>query len=361
MDEISDPITAVTHPDPWSYYERLATTPMHRHESTRMWIASSGADVRAVFADPAARVRPVNLPVPPHLVGTVAGGVFARLVRMTDTDTRASLKFALDAAVASIGTATLDTFCHEALSHGAAITSRPDAEVADWMMSTLPTLVVARAIGVPLDELEGLDAAAGAVAAAFAPGQPTVDPSSADAAAMMLLAVVDGAMDNRTGIAARFVARAVDADPDDVLANLVGLFFQNFDATAGLIGNMLAAPVDPTSSGETADATAEHTLRFDPPVHNTRRFVHEPAIVNGCEIGVDDTILLVLAAANRDPSAPPVFSFGDGVHLCPARSFAPRLATNAVAWMRRHRPALVLTVAGHRPSLNARIPVFAGS
>lgn len=348
MDEIRDPIAAVTHPDPWAYYDRLASTAMHRNEETGMWIAASALDVAAVLGHPAARVRPLDAPVPPHLVGTVAGNIFARLVRMNDTTERAGLKVALESALASVGTVTLDTLCDEAMGRSAAA-ARSDAALAEWVMSTLPTVVVARAVGVHIDEADSLVAAAGALAAAFAPGAPTVDAGVADAAATMLTAAVDQAVGG-TGIAARFASRAAGADRDDVLANLVGLFFQNFDATAGLIGNALAAP---------AGSTIDDIVRFHPPVHNTRRFVHAPTTVNGCAVNVGDTILLVLAAANRDATNSPVFSFGEGSHACPARSFAPRLAMNALEWTRRHRPALGVSVVGHRPSLNARIPIFA--
>jgi len=50
-------------------------------------------------------------------------------------------------------------------------------------------------------------------------------------------------------------------------------------------------------------AVVSEVTRHDAPVQNTRRFVAAPGDVGGQAMQAGDTVLLVLAAANRDPAA----------------------------------------------------------
>ncbi|MFL6199116.1 MAG: hypothetical protein ACJ76J_08070 [Thermoanaerobaculia bacterium] len=52
-------------------------------------------------------------------------------------------------------------------------------------------------------------------------------------------------------------------------------------------------------------------LRYDPPVQNTRRFVVEDGVVAGRALKEGDAVLVLLAAANRDPAGK-LFTFGAG-------------------------------------------------
>lgn len=114
--------------------------------------------------------------------------------------------------------------------------------------------------------------------------------------------------------------------------------------------------------------------RFDPAVHNTRRFVAAPTRVAGTELATGDALLLVLAAANRDPSLNPApdrfelqrserrsLGFGHGAHACPGEALACALATACVeALLEQDLDLDVLAQRGwrYRPSVNVRIPVF---
>ena len=91
----TDPIAAVTHDDPYAYYRDLAACPLHNDERLGLWIAASPADVVEVLGNPLARSRPATAAVPAHLVGTSAGEMFGRLVRMTDGHGQQSLKKAI--------------------------------------------------------------------------------------------------------------------------------------------------------------------------------------------------------------------------------------------------------------------------
>jgi cytochrome P450 len=86
----------------------------------------------------------------------------------------------------------------------------------------------------------------------------------------------------------------------------------------------------------------EEVLRFDPPVHMLPRTVGEPLEIGGVEIPAGSRMMMLIAAANRDPARytnPDVFdvtrdegmsiSFGAGIHGCPGWRLA-RLQAEAV-------------------------------
>lgn len=115
-------------------------------------------------------------------------------------------------------------------------------------------------------------------------------------------------------------------------------------------------------------------LRYDPPVQNTRRFVIRDGFVAGRAVKEGDAILVVLAAANRDPAANPspdrfdifredrrLFTFGLGPHACPGETLATTIAKAGLE--RLLRPGLDFErLAGnmiYQPSANGRIPLFA--
>ena len=137
----------------------------------------------------------------------------------------------------------------------------------------------------------------------------------------------------------RRAAHAESIDEHHIVANALGFLFQTCDATAGLIGNSLVSlgrrpDVLERVTREPQDLrpTIEEVARFDSPVQNTRRFVETAGIVAGEVMQAGDAVLVLLAAANRDPAANPdpdrfnlqrpdrrLFTFGLGAHACPGR------------------------------------------
>jgi len=134
------------------------------------------------------------------------------------------------------------------------------------------------------------------------------------------------------------------------ISNLTGLLIQSCDAGRGLLGNALLHfvrhPERNMSSVQWQQSVTE-ILRFDPPVHNTRRIAADNIQVNNIYIAKGRQVLVVLAAANRDPGkfdAPGVYNplrinndaqltFGAGPHNCSARQFSTDMTVAALQYL----------------------------
>ncbi len=338
----TDPLAAVTHPDPYPYYARLAAAAVHREEAIGMWVAASAAAVEEVLHHPQARVRPPGEPVPAHLVGTAAGEVYARLVRMTDGGPTPMVKARLIKLLGGIAPASIETAAAEVRAELDRL--HPGRPVERWL-DAFPVGVVGRLLGIDTLLLGELVDDARALAACFAPGATAEAAVSGSIAATRL---------ERAAGMAPLVASVFGTTPHDVAtANLVGLFFQTFDATAGLIGNVL---VGLARQPHPLDIAVERTLHEDPAIHNTRRWFPEPTTIATVTVPAGEPVLVVLAAANHDPGASVEAAFGAGAHRCPAASLVPMIAGLAVDALADHLPG---EPVGYRRSPNARIPRWA--
>jgi cytochrome P450 len=372
-----DPIAAVTHPDPYPYYAHLvAEAPLYRDEALGLWVAASAAAVTGALSDDAlCRVRPPAEPVPRALVGSPAGEIFSRLVRMTDGQDRCPLKQAVSAALASAAGAA-----EESRRWARVLAAGIDPEAEPGTISgfafDLPAYVVLSLLGVPTDLLAETARWAGAFALCLAPAASPGQIEDGKLAAGRLLDLFRSQTDR--GLLAtlsREVRRFGREDPDAVVANAVGFLFQAYEATAGLIGNtLLALGRHPGSAaGDDLRSVVQEVQRYDPSVQNTRRFLAGPGTVAGEEMKEGDVILVVLAAANRDPAANPhpdrfdpsrqnrrLFTFGTGPHACPGEALATTIAAAGVDQLLHSGvdPERLAATVTYRRSANIRIPVF---
>jgi cytochrome P450 len=160
------------------------------------------------------------------------------------------------------------------------------------------------------------------------------------------------------------------------LSNLLGLVIQSHEAGGGLLCHALLQtfrqPIV-TRSYAVYIPFVRETLRFDPPIHHTRRKLAADMVLGDITIPAGATVLVMLASANRDAqyfAAPDVFdperertipylSFGAGAHRCLAEHFSIDLAAAALhtLYSRYTHVRPLEQDIRYAPKANARLPV----
>ncbi|MEO7886668.1 MAG: cytochrome P450 [Polaromonas sp.] len=380
-------LAASAHRDPYPYYASLVAGPALVFDAPRkLWVASSAASVKAVLGNPACHVRPPAEPVPGVIVGSAAGEVFGHLVRMNEGVRHDAPKLALQRFLVDIDLARVRartealalTQAGQGRLHGAALSR--------WAFE-VPVMAVADVLGFAEAELPQVAHWMGDFVACLSPVSTSDQLAASAEAASALLArfseLVRDAQTRPASALARLQHETAQAgwhDAAALVANAVGLLSQTYEATAGLIGNSIVALASQPGLMEAMGREPSQLLpmvnevsRFDPSIHNTRRFVAEATQAAGVSLKPGDVMLLVLAAAGRDPlcnTRPNEFlldrpdrdvpGFGQGAHQCPGQALACQIAAAAI------NPLLAsgqLQAASsfswqYRPSMNARIPVF---
>ncbi|MBA2521299.1 MAG: cytochrome P450 [Chloroflexia bacterium] len=384
------PIAAVTHPNPYPYYERLvAERPLYYDTELACWVVSSAAVVTAILTDPNCRVRPVAEPVPPSLSGSPAGELFRRLVRMTDGREHERLRPAIATALDTVTKPDSETTIQRWAT--TLLAGRDDdpspGKFANYAMG-LPVYVVGSLLGIADAHLGQIVPWVDDFTRCLTPKSTPEQVERGKDAAVQLTSLIRATCHDRESelpngplhSLAHALTSIEDNTEEAVIANGVGLLAQTYEATGGLIGNTLLALASRPELLQQVASDLERTrqlvhevLRFDSPIQNTRRFVATDGAIAGQPVTAGEMVLIVLAAANRDPLANPnperfavqrshrrLFTFGAGPHACPGAALASTIATigvNQIIASGLDIGPLAGAVV-YRPSANARVPIL---
>jgi cytochrome P450 len=213
----------------------------------------------------------------------------------------------------------------------------------------LPVAVICRLLGVPLDDEPQFSHASALLAQALDPfstitGVPPEVANQRQEAATWLRAYFHGLIDRRRSkpgddLLSGLIAVEESGDQlteEEIVSTCNLLLIAGHETTVNLIGNailaMLRNPGQWTALGADsgrAPAIVEETLRYDPPVQLVGRIALADMMIGRVEVPAGDIMMLLLAAAHRDPAEfdrPDLFDpdrkvlrhlgFGRGAHYC---------------------------------------------
>jgi cytochrome P450 len=242
--------------------------------------------------------------------------------------------------------------------------------------NVLPVKVIAEMLGVPQEKYATFKDWSDRIVASGnnPPGAPTTPDQ---------IAAIDALIDffreeierHRREPGADLVSALVAAHDDadalsmpEVLSFLALLLIAGNETTTNLIGNgTLALMRNPDQlellrkNPELLESAIEEMLRYDGPVQSTARFPSQATELGGVEIPGGGIVVVVLAAANRDPArfrAPDRFditrtpndhlAFGEGIHFCMGAPLARMEARIAFRAMLAHFPRLRMKDPGRK-------------
>lgn len=172
---------------------------------------------------------------------------------------------------------------------------------------------------------------------------PDAQEQAASAALSVMLSLVPVVAERRSDPGDDLLSVLLDRlDTDDAVVMALLLLAAGHETTSGLIGNtVLALASSPQHldavrrDPERAAGVVEEVLRWDSPVQVTGRVAAEDVELRDARIAEGDQAVVILGAANRDPSvfsSPDVFdpsrprnshvAFGHGAHFCVGAALA---------------------------------------
>ena len=222
-------------------------------------------------------------------------------------------------------------------------------EVVEDFAYPLPVAVICRLLGVPLEDEPQFSRASALLAQALDPflsftGTLAEGLHERLQAGTWLREYLQGLIERRRSrpgddLLSALIGVEESGDQlaeDEIISTCVLLLVAGHETTVNLVGNailaMLRQPMQWAALG--ADATRapaviEETLRFDPPVQMVARVAADDMTIGQIEVPARDLMVLLLAAAHRDPTEfdrPDTFDpdrrtlrhlgFGRGLHYC---------------------------------------------
>ena len=259
--------------------------------------------------------------------------------------------------------------------------------VAD-LAHPLPVAVICRMLGVPLADEPEFSRASALLAQGLDPfvsftgevGETFQERMSAGRWMRAYLAalVEERRAAPREDLISALIAAEEDGDQlttEEIVATCNLLLIAGHETTVNLIANAILAMLrrprywsELAADADRAATIIEETLRFDPPVQLVGRIAAEEMTIGETPVPKGDTMILLLAAAQRDPAAfdrPDEFdpdrdglrhlAFGHGVHFClgaPLARLEARVALSRVA--ARFPDARLGGEVSYRPNVTLR-------
>jgi cytochrome P450 len=348
-----DPFDAEVIADPYPWYEALLrNAPVHHTERHDIWVLSRYDDVRGAARGHAAfssaegvAFQRMELP----MMLTMDPPDHTRLRRLVARDfTPTAIKRWRPAVERFVG-AAIDRM----LEAG-------ETDLVSELAAPLPIQVVAEVIGVPPDDYPDFKRWSDGIVEGFKLGDNPEGDGAAiarimEVAGKLYAYVAAGAEERRARPRGDLFSQLLQPRDGETLSENELFFFfllllvAGNETTTNLLGNLAVALIDHPDQWDLLRArpdlvpsAVEEALRFGSPIQGFFRTALRPVEIEGIEIPEQARVLLLFAAANRDPrhyERPDAFDvarnpvdhlgFGSGIHTCLGAALA-RLETAVV-------------------------------
>ena len=349
-------------------------------------MASSAETITSVLTSDICRVRPAKEPVPVNLLGSPAADIYRYLIRMNDGEYHERLKSAVLSCLNQVDVQQLGE-----LSRRWARSLLPlgltQVHLQNYVFQ-LPVFVIASLLRLPERVISEIAVRISEFVRCFAQNSSAEQFDAGKIAAKELLEYFRSVMpapqavysDGLISILAKEARSRACEDDNEIVANSIGFLSQAYEASAGLIGkSLLALSSQPMSheqiitNPDQLRSVIHEVFRYDPPIQNTRHFVATNGVIADEQLREGETILVILAAANRDSAANPnpdefdirranrrTFTFGVGPHACPGQMLAESIAASGIEQLliSGFDPISIAGPTVYRPSASARIPLW---
>ncbi|OKH71782.1 cytochrome P450 [Mycobacterium sp. SWH-M3] len=352
--------------DPFPFYARK------RGEGTVVWddnaqafMVLSYSAAQRILADPTGWTsNPLANPAAVSTLGVLGDeALFARSMLNTDGGTHQRLR----GSVRDVFTRTfisglrlgVESIC------SALVAALPTSEPFDFMAKfamPFPIAVASAWLGLSEDTASLLHDESPAISRLLNDFSDTAAVDAGAAAfAALLTEMLPIAADRRTHPGGDDLISFIGADPDleldDVVFTALLIAIAGHETTANLLGTSLFRLLrhgEPVTAGAVDSQLVNELLRLDGPVQAVGRTATRHHIVEDIHICTGQSVLVVIAAANRDPHVftdpdefrtdrrgPAPLSFGHGPHYCLGAALARMEITSALCHILQRQPTLV--------------------
>ena len=332
--------------NPYPHYEEMRRAgPITWNDQFAAWLVTGFDDCNAVLKDPARFSSERERRTTPNQMRQMQAGGRAATVLSSDPPKHTQLRTLVNKAFTPRSIAALEprvrTLVDQMLDE-AIVGGRMD--VVEGLAYPLPVTVIAEMLGVPPEDRTLFKRWSDDAVTPVTPDTPEEEAQRRWKSVTELREYFKEAIARRRrepgdDLVSRLVTARDEGDAlseEELLAFVVLLLLAGNETTTNLISNgVLALTRNPDQLAllrerpELMPAAVEEFLRYDGPVQGTSRVVLEPLTLCGVDLKPGDTVMPMLAAANRDPSHFPDadrllldrqendhLAFGWGIHFC---------------------------------------------
>jgi cytochrome P450 len=353
--------------DPHAFYERRRLEgDVVWDDTAQAWLVLGYEAARKVLGDNGWTSDPLANPATRHSIDPISAEFIGRSTLFSDGTAHQKLR----GSVRDVFTpAFISGMTGGVESIAAAVIQRPTtSEPVDFMSEIalpLPIAVVGEWLNLDTGSATALRELSPIIIRMLGSlADPQEVREGASASAALLAQFLPLAADRRAHPADDLLSY-IAADPalelEDIVMTAILIAVAGHETTANLLGAALVRLLTPSAQGtrladhidSTDPALIGELLRLDSPVQTAARTATETHILGGCEISVGQTALVVLAAANRDPTnfdkpdefdltrtGPAPLSFGYGAHYCIGSTLARLEISVALRELLARRPEL---------------------